>query len=543
MKKPMQFILLLITCFRLTAQMAVTMPGDFEKSEGLILNWNNQEEINLATVQIITLVQQQAVPIWILYQRDPVPMDTTEISLFLISHGATMENIHFLPAHYQGSWIRNFGPMMGYGVFDQNLERFIYDAGYAYNYPPEDDSIPAQLAHYWHWPLAEIPLELDGGNLLNDGLKRGFSTKRVLEMNPLLSEIDVKNILKEKYNLNDWVFLETLEHSGGGDGNRLDGFMLVLDFETILVSEYPNTLPDYEVIESNILTLQSLTNAFGRPYTIFRVPAPPMADGTFTTTQQGEMRTYTNALILNNQVMVPSYGLPWYDSVARAVFKEAMPGYQISMVDASALTPQHGAIRSLSEVIPQSHYLRIEHKKITGYQPYQPDVQVTCISKADELVEDMWLYYRINSDTNYTKTPIFLVCPEHFGVIEGLAEDDTVHYYLEANSTSATTTYPLSAPDGNFTFWFDVVSEIDLTEKFNTSFVFPNPGNGMIRFQLSDKMNLAEMRLYTLNGQLLFETSVANNQPVNIKRFVSPGLYLVRLNTKDEEEVIKLIIY
>jgi hypothetical protein len=268
-----------------------------------------------------------------------------------------------------------------------------------------------------------------------------------------------------------------------------------------------------------------------------------MADGTFTTTQQGEMRTYTNALILNNQVMVPSYGLPWYDSVARAVFKEAMPGYQISMVDASALTPQYGAIRSLSEVIPQSHYLRIEHKKITGPQPYQPNVQVTCISKAGELVEDMWLYYRINSDTNYTKTPIYLVCPEYFGVIEGLAEDDTVHYYLEANSNSATTTYPLSAPDGNFTFWFDVVSEIDLPEKFNTSFVFPNPGNGMIRFQLSDKMNQAEMRLYTLNGQLLFETSVTNNQPVNIKRFVSPGVYLVRLNTKYEEEVIKLIIY
>ncbi|MDP2722864.1 MAG: agmatine deiminase family protein [Bacteroidales bacterium] len=542
MKQLTQLIVLLITTLQLSAQLAVTIPGEFEKKESLILTWSNQQELNLVTTRIISNVQHQIDTVWVLYQTAPVTIDTAAIHQFLLSNGATMVHVQFLEVQYQSPWIGNYGPITGFAAFENDLERFIFNPGYAWNESPEDDSIPARLADIWNWPVADMGLQLNAGNLLHDAIKRGFSTKKVLGMNPQLTEAEIKARLIEKYNLSDWVFLDTLAHSGGGPNKNLDMMMKVLDFETLLVSEYPDTLPDYQVVEQNVSILQSLTDAFGVHYTIFRIPAPPRADGTFGASPEDEMRTYTNSLILNHQIIIPSFGLPWYDSVATAVYQEAMPGYQIISVDASAISPLNQGIHNLTNSLPQGHYLRIEHRKIIGQQAFQADFQITCMSKAGDLVEEMWLYYKLNADTVYQKTPVYLVCPEHFGVIHGLSETDTVHYYLESISSATTTRYPLSAPSGNFTFWFDVISGVEAPDDVNSFAVYPNPGNGEFEVTFPDDISHAKLLLYHLNGKIILEKSVKNHQKIDVRSELSPGIYLLRLKSSDQDETIKLLI-
>ena len=539
--KLFKLTLLLITTLQLHAQLAITMPGDFEKQNGLLLAWSDNMDVNLVTTLIISEVQQTTDSIWLLYQSNSPTMDSLSISAFITSHGATLDNIYYVPSNYETNQIRNFLPGIGYATFDAGLQRFMYNSEYSQGGTPAEDSIAAQLATLFNFPLAEIPIVTNGSDLLHDGMKNGFSTRNMLYNNPTYTENQVKLILEDAFNLNNWIFLEPLLNSGGGADFSIDNFMQIIDFETVIFSSYPDSLPDYPILEQNVTEVEGLLNAFGQPYTIYRIPAAPLDDGQYPSQPEDEIRTYTNALIVNELVFIPSYGLQPYDSVAKAIYRSAMPGYEVIPVVANLLTQQFGSLKSLAMPIPQANYLRIEHKKLTGIQTFQPEIQITCISKAGDLVEEMWLYYKINQDTNYTKTPVYLVCPEHFGKIEGISITDTVSYYIEAISTRTTTTYPLAAPEGNFTFWFDPILEMQESGSHETV-LYPNPGNGSFRLKLGNKMAEAEVRIFDMDGRILFHDKVTGYEQVILNKSIATGLYLVQVITHDNNEIIRLIV-
>ncbi len=541
MKHLILLFTLIFTTTLLSAQLAVTIPGDFEKNNGIVFAWSQFEEENLVITEVIARVQQKTDTVWILYQPE-LQMDTTTIKQFLVDHDATTEHIYYIPANYQSPLIRNYGPITGFAAFESNLERFIYNGVYSNSGANGEDSIPNQLAETWDWPIADVPLEMDGSNILHDGIKYGFSTTDLIENNLQYTEDEIRIMLKDQFNLNNWIFLSPLTNSGGGEHHSIDEFMQILDFETILVSSYPDTLPDYAVIEQNVATLESLTNAFGRPYRIIRVPASPGENGGFGTNPTDEMRSYTSSILFNQQIFVPNFENDVYDSIAMGIYAEAMPGYEVHGIDATYLSQHFSGLKQLSTPFLQNHYLRIEHSKKLGLQPYQPELQITCISKSGELVEEMWLYYKINSETEYTKTPVYLVCPEHFGVIEGLMPSDTVQYYLESISSFSTTTYPLAAPEGNFTFWMDVVSSTNESFQEDYSALYPNPNQGKFNIRLPVDTEKALLQLFNFKGVLIYEETISNSQAIDLRSVLKSGSYIVRLQSVGYVEYIKIII-
>ena len=434
---------------QLMAQLAISFPGEFEKNEGVLLVWDYSPSRDSVVANMAAAIQAVA-KVWIVYYPGTAPADTTDIRNYLLSRGVGYTNVEFIPAWTETLWIRDFGPFTGYGVFENAPERFFYDAGYSQYGRPKDDSIPTQIGRLWNIPTVGLDIEFEGGNFMLDGLANGFATKRIYSQNSLLTPEEIEQQLKDAFNLQSVVFLDVLNHSGGGIWKHVDMFMKVLDYETIMVSSYPDSLPDYPVIESNVEILSQTLNYFQNPYKIVRIPAPPKEDGTFATTQNDEMRTYTNSLIINNVIIVPSYNLPEYDSVAKQIYEAHMPGYIIKMVDARTLTPLFGALHCISKEIPQERLLKIVHEKVEGPQTYASDFAITCLANCDSLVEEMWLHYKINDATEFQTTPIHLVCPTHYGVIEGLLPTDTVHYFIEGRSGLNTVTYPLSSPEGHY---------------------------------------------------------------------------------------------
>ena len=219
------------------------------------------------------------------------------------------------------------------------------------------------------------------------------------------------------------------------------------------------------------------------------------------------MRTYTNSLIINNVIIVPSYNLPEYDSVAKQIYEEHMPGYIIKMVDARTLTPLFGALHCISKEIPQERLLKIVHEKVEGPQTYSSDFAITCLANCDSLVEEMWLHYKINDATEFQTTPIYLVCPTHYGVIEGLLPTDTVHYFIEGRSGLNTVTYPLSSPEGYFTFWFDIVNTDEFAESPTDYSVYPNPSSGKITIKGPINNDKLIIRLSNIQGELVYHNT------------------------------------
>ncbi len=191
--------------------------------------------------------------------------------------------------------------------------------------------------------------------------------------------------------------------------------------------------------------------------------------------------------------------------------------------------------------VPQNAFLRILHEKITGLQDFSPFVKINCLCQADSQVEAMWLYYKINNDTAYEKKEIQLFCPQHFAVIEKLHPGDTISYYIEAISSKTSITYPVSAPEGNFTFWLDITSKIYSDSEENTV-IAPNPSNGEFTISTPTPGELLDIFIYQSSGQLLFSGTFTSGTTTSVTNELQAGLYIIRIAGRNTLTTQKLII-
>lgn len=535
------WIFLLVLPYWSSAQLAVVTPAEFEKNEGVLLVWDYSPSRDSITANI-TRIAQQAGKVWIIYYPGSTPVDTAQIRSYLYSRGVSSLNLYFVPGWTETLWIRDFGPLFAYGSFGGGLNRFVVDAGYSAYNRPKDDSIPRQISRIWEMSYTQLNLEVEGGNIIFDGLTRGFGSKRIWQQNPALNQDEIRIRLMDKFNLNDFLFLDNLNYSGGGIWKHVDMYMKVIDYETVLVSSYPEYLPDYPVIEATVNLLESTNNYFGRPYKIIRIPAPPKADGTWATTQNDEMRTYTNSLIINNTVIVPSYNLPEWDNNARAVYTAAMPGYNIEMVDSRLLTILGGAVHCISREVPAQHFSRIIHEKVVGAIDYTESVNIHCQATADTMVQSMWLYYRKSGEGQFVKTTVQLTCPTHYGTIPNIQPSDTIDYYLELITYNDSITYPLSAPEGYFTFWFNPVGLTEANDNANVMNVFPNPSSGTFRIIAKNKsIQEVSVIITDVSGRLVYTTK-SDGLTEEFRTGLGQGIYLMRIATEIETNQFVFIV-
>ena len=82
---------------------------------------------------------------------------------------------------------------------------------------------------------------------------------------------------------------------------------------------------------------------------------------------------------------------------------------------------------------------------------------------------------------------------------------------------------------------------LSIKEDFIADFiVYPNPANGQVNINLNSPQ--AIVKLYTVKGQLVFETKIAQGiNSVNISDF-SSGLYVVAIHSQDNVTTKKLVI-
>ena len=321
MKIIVTLIISLIT-YSLAAQMAITIPAEYEKNDGVVLTWPYQPDFDTTIAEISGLAAASG-KVWLLYNPDSITTDTNDIRAFLQSTGNNHDNIYFTPVYSNTFLIREYGPVMGYGVFDQLLVRYLGDPVFDGYGRPQDDSVPLQLANDWQSDYVQYSLAFEPGNIITDGEKNVFVSNYILNENQPLSGEEVAQQLSAIYNVPNVVFIEAPGHSGGGTMRSIDMFMKLLDSETMLITEIPDTLPDYSIIENNVSIVQNMTDTYGAPYKIVRVQAAPLDNGQYDTTLSGELRSYTNSLILNNLILIPSYNNPEYDSAAFYAYKNS----------------------------------------------------------------------------------------------------------------------------------------------------------------------------------------------------------------------------
>jgi agmatine deiminase len=404
-------------------------PAEWEPSVGVIIRWPLGISIDLVAelsedMVVTTIVASTS------YQSQAIAAYT--------SGGVNMANTDFLIASTNSIWTRDYGPWF---IFDGNDELAIVD--HIYNRPrPLDDQIPWILGSDWGMDVFGMDLIATGGNHMSDGLGISMSTVLTYNENTSLTHNEVDSIIYAFLN-NDFVTLDYIE-SGGI--HHIDCWAKFLDPATILIKDVSPSDYSYSLLNDRAEYLSQQMSSWGRPYDIVRVYCPSGA-------------AYTNSLILGRKVFVPILGYSNWDDSAIAVYKEAMPGYEVLGFTGSFYDDD--AIHCRTMGVPDPEMLYIHHVPLYNVTDTLDDYLITATikdySNAGLIPDSLKIFYR-------TKTPNFLwtqlyptANPDSFyGYIPAQSDGVTVNYYLQAaDSSGRVETHPFIGASWAHTFTVD----------------------------------------------------------------------------------------
>lgn len=484
--------------------------AEWEEIEYLVVSWDNG--FNGILRQIVAAAVNEC-KVVITTQNE------TSVANYLTSGGVDLTNVSFLNAPANSIWIRDYAANT---IYSNDVgERALVD--WIYNRPrPHDDVMPTAQANMLNIPLyitdsGTNDLVNTGGNYMSDGLGNAFSSSLILNENEagnpygvsVKTETQIDGIMENYMGIDNYIKMDALPYDVI---HHIDMHMKLLDEETILVSKYPDGVADGPQIEENIqYVLDNHQSAFGTPYDIKWIDAPPSVNGNHPD-NGGSYRTYSNSLIINKTILVPTYR-PDVDAPALAYYQELMPGYNIVGIDVDNngenLISLLGAIHCITHTIGVEEPLWIVHQPIDEANA-NSSVVVEAMIKHISGVDTAKVLWREVGNTTFNETPMTSAGGDSWTANLNTASND-VEYYIWAGANSGKSlTRPIVAPEGYWTI--DVGTTLSINEWSNNhiSAPYPNPTRDQVSFDLDNISGPISVSIINVLGQRLFQKDIEN---------------------------------
>ena len=523
--------------------------AEWEEIQGLVVTWT-QYRPTLA--EIIRHAKEETT----------VYVITTNVSSTMTSLIGTyglpdLDNVEFIQADYNSIWMRDYGPNTVY----YNDVDSLAAVEWIYNRPrPKDDVIPQAIADHIGFTLYSTTAAPDdlvhtGGNFTADGLGTAFSSDLVLEENEpgnpygvtVKSEADIDAIMQNWMGIDRYIKMPTLPYDGI---HHIDMHMRLIDEETIMVGEYPAGVADGPQIEANLqYVLNNFNSPFGTPYKIVRIPMPPQ-NGAYPDTWWADYRTYTNSVIVNKTVLVPTYE-EQYDTTALRIYREAMPGYKVIGIDCNDIIQASGALHCITRAVGVDDPLWMVHQEHPDVTTDVASYSLTVSAKHRAGVDDVTLFYTYDTTAGFNSAPMWPNGDDTYtAVLDATGEPGELFYYIHAFAENGKQqTRPLVGADGPFRFEIgEVVSVKEIDRVAALEEIFPNPASAItcipISFSAPTSGSLIVTDALGRTVETLFEGRFA---PGEQKFFLeasgyAPGVYLVQLRTEAGSVSQKLVV-
>lgn len=521
--------------------------AEWEEMQGVLISWKSGYESFLS--QIIKYARQEAT----VYVHCS---DSNVVRNYLIQQNIPLQNIKFLISSLNSVWIRDYGPN---SVYTYDVDSLLF-VDWVYNRPrPQDDASPQYIANKLNVPLygaTQPPTDLvaTGGNWMTDGFGTAFSSKLILDENATVNqynqtpktEAQIDQIVHDFLGINRYIKMDNLPYDGI---HHIDMHMKLLDEETLLVGEYPQGISDGPQIEANLnYVLNNFNSIFGTPYRVIRIPMPPSQSGLWPS-QGAYYRTYTNSLILNKTVLVPTYYTK-YDTTALRIYKEALPGYKIVGINAESIISQSGAIHCTTHEIGAFNPLLISHQRLRNTDNIWTNYVVNALIKHKTGIQEARIYYRTDTLQPYSWVPMTLTDAQNniwTGEIPVQPSGTWVYYYIWAKANNnKIQVRPLPAPEAYWKFYvYNPTHTKEITkDNFITNSTYLT--NELIINILSQHEVSASIKIYDINGKFIDEIYSGKlfqgNQEIRYPINLSAGFYLIVYDTSYGRTVSKLIV-
>lgn len=460
-----------------------------------------------------------------------------------------MNNVVILPANFDSVWMRDYAANPVYG----NEVDTLMLVDWIYNRPtrPNDDASPQTIADYLGlnlYTMTEAPDDLvnTGGNWMVDGFGTAFASELILDENQAgnpygvtaKTEADIDLIMEEYLGINRYIKMPTLPYDGI---HHIDMHMKLLDEQRLLIGEYPAGVSDGPQINANMeYVVSNFMNKWGEPYDVIRIPMPPSTGGNWPSSNPpSSYRTYTNAVFVNDMVILPLYREE-YDTTALRIWQESLPGYQIIGIDCDNQTDNiiaaSGAIHCITHSVGVNDPLLISHNPLDDTNNTTIPYEVVAYMNHRSGIAAGRLYWKTDLLGSYNLVDMVSIGNNEWsGLIPAQPAGTTVYYYVEGESnTGKILQRPIAAPTA---YWsFNVLGPDAIQEEaFSFSRIFPNPASAItcVEFEAFATQR-ATAFVVNANGQRVDQVFDSTISPGKNKFFIhankyAAGMYYIQL--------------
>jgi len=418
-------------------------PGEFEEVQGVIITWASYSY----ELREIVRHARQEVTVYIICSN------ISNVQSYLTAGSVPLSNIVFIQAAFNSVWVRDYGPQSIYLAENDQLA-FV---DWVYNRPrPYDNLIPGVMANHLSLPIYQMTnnpnrLVATGGNFMTDGFGTGFSSELILTENSNLSETQIDNIVHNYMGISRYIKMPELPFD---NISHIDMHMKLLDEETLLVGQFPTGVSDGPYIEANLqYVLNNFPSVYNRPFKVVRIPMVPSSSGNYP--PNASYRTFTNSIILNNLVLVPTYG-HYLDNQGLQIYQETMPGYTIVGINMEAVIGASGAIHCITREIAAEDPILFAHASLTDTPSWQESYEIKATIMSHSGISNATLYWRASPLLPFVAEEMILENDTFRAWIPGQDCSAEIAYYFSAtNGNGKISTKPLVAPDGHYRIVFN----------------------------------------------------------------------------------------
>jgi agmatine/peptidylarginine deiminase len=321
-------------------------PGEFQNQAALILGCNEMVRFYPAlfgemasalhrNIALIGLVSNQS-------ERD------SALGI-LAQYGVPASAVRFVVAPVNTLWVRDYVPMFARRADGSiSLADFLYDPPKEMERRPLDEAFGQILGYLLGLPVQDVPLTVEGGNLLTNGEGLVVTTQSIVARNASrgYDRRRIAKILEQSFGYSLWARVPGLQ---GESTQHADMLMTFLAGNVAVIGRMdPAVDPDNATVLDRVAkAMEAITTDHG-PMKVYRIPMPVPAKA------GNGWRTYTNIVLANGVLLMPTFtGVDQaVQSEALGVYARLMPGWKVVGINCDALASHLGLLHCVSRQVP-----------------------------------------------------------------------------------------------------------------------------------------------------------------------------------------------
>lgn len=335
-------------------------PPEWYPQEAILMTWPHP---NSAWQQVLPLIEptflnlahaitQSAQALWVVV--DPSLSLKTLQDQFK-SRGISLEQVQFLNAPSNDTWIRDYGPITIYDDAQRTMLDFQFN-GWGGKFDATQDNQVSVALHqqgaFGSSFFKTLPWFLEGGSIETDGAGTLLTTSSCLltpTRNPHFSQNDVEQLLKKELGVSQILWLNYGDLEGDDTDGHVDMMARFCDAQTIAYALPSDSSHDhFKAFKSMEGELKTFRNTVGHAYRLVPIEVP---EPVYSAEGQRLPGSYLNFLILNHAVLVPIYQTST-DDLALQQLGQCFPNKKIIPIDSLALIHQGGSFHCSTMQIP-----------------------------------------------------------------------------------------------------------------------------------------------------------------------------------------------